>query len=675
MPWTNYKRVASATNKAGDIITGTVRHASFVCIGDSKTSSVCFYVNRRLTHLSPVTEEIAGLDKNNTLLLCLTLNSRNEFIRILNVYNHPKSMSAVKALINNEDMLLRIDACIGDFNMHHSLWDPLDTNSRPSVIAPDLIAMLQGLLGMCLINSLGYTCTWSSNNANVRDQVLDLAWVERSKAHNAVLDIDIMGQFNSDHAILLLKIPCNIEAQSLRPTIKRGSKTGYLFSMELSKLFHLLPVNYRSYDNVQRTCNTLYSDLDRVWHNHATNPRPSKHSSLWWNDECSEMCLRLSKMRSSLRRMKKTRRALLHDTARDNMDSDILRLNDDILSIQATTISLASSLRGCIKRAKCQFYDNQLEQLADNKLWDMVDWTRPRKTASNMALSNPDTGLVSSNSSKVAEILANQFTTRQNGAADLSILNELPPHATRAAVPISSALIREALAKNSNSSTPRPDYILWFWLKQATRERPMQDAPDRDNHTDLIRGIRDLYNACLTFGCFPAAFKHSVTIVLSKPNKKDYSQAKSYRPIVLLNCLRKLLEKVIALQMQFDAQVCGLTDELQFGGLMIRSMSDAGIHACKHIQEARLRGEDSSAILVDVAQFFPFLDHDTLLAILKHYGFPDSRLLFFKDYLSGRSTMFLFNGNTMPPSLFDSGVVQGSALSPFLANVYIAPAT
>jgi hypothetical protein len=358
MPWANYKRVASTTNKNGDIVMGTVRHASFVCIGDSKTSSVCIYVNRRLSHLSPVSEEITGLDKDNVLLLHLTLGNRNEYIRILNVYNHPKDMSAVRALINNEDMLPHIDACLGDFNMHHSLWDPPDTNNRHSALAADLIATLQGLLGMCLINSLGHACTWSSNNANVRDQVLDLAWVESSKARKATLDIDMMGRFNSDHAILLLTLPCDIEAPPLRPTIKRGSKTGYLFSMELRKLFHLLPVSYGSYEDIQRTCDALYSDLDRIWHKHATNPRSSKHSSSWWNDQCSELCSRLSKMRSSLREMKKMRRSLLNNTTRDDMDGDILRLNDDILSTQATTISLAGSLRGCIKRAKRQFYDN-----------------------------------------------------------------------------------------------------------------------------------------------------------------------------------------------------------------------------------------------------------------------------------------------------------------------------
>jgi hypothetical protein len=107
---------------------------------------------------------------------------------------------------------------------------------------------------------------------------------------------------------------------------------------------------------------------------------------------------------------------------------------------------------------------------------------------------------------------------------------------------------------------------------------------------------------------------------------------------------------------------------------MMRSTADASVHACRHIQEAQLCGEDSSAILVDVAQFFPSLDHNSLLEVMKHYRFHESRLAFFKDYLGKRSTCFLFNGTSAPPSAFDSGVVQRFALSPFLANLYIAPA-
>jgi hypothetical protein len=42
---------------------------------------------------------------------------------------------------------------------------------------------------------------------------------------------------------------------------------------------------------------------------------------------------------------------------------------------------------------------------------------------------------------------------------------------------------------------------------------------------------------------------------------------------------------------------------------------------------------DSSTILVDVAQFFPSLDHQVLLNILRHYKYSPTWIAFFSDYL------------------------------------------
>jgi hypothetical protein len=121
MPWANFKCIVSSTSKNSDVVSGTVRHALFVCIRDTATSIVCFYVNKRILHLSPVTEKITGLDENNTLVLTLTLDEGKSQVQIVNVYNHSKNMSAIHNIIDNEDILPRIDLCIGDFNMHHPL--------------------------------------------------------------------------------------------------------------------------------------------------------------------------------------------------------------------------------------------------------------------------------------------------------------------------------------------------------------------------------------------------------------------------------------------------------------------------------------------------------------------------------------------------------------------------
>ena len=52
--------------------------------------------------------------------------------------------------------------------------------------------------------------------------------------------------------------------------------------------------------------------------------------------------------------------------------------------------------------------------------------------------------------------------------------------------------------------------------------------------------------ASINLGHFPKCFKNTDTIVLRKPAKPDYTQAKAYRPIALENTLGKVLESIMA---------------------------------------------------------------------------------------------------------------------------------
>lgn len=58
-----------------------------------------------------------------------------------------------------------------------------------------------------------------------------------------------------------------------------------------------------------------------------------------------------------------------------------------------------------------------------------------------------------------------------------------------------------------------------------------------------------LTNACISTGHHPIEWRRALVVVIPKPGKDDYSQAKSYRPISLLECLSKLLEKVMSKRM------------------------------------------------------------------------------------------------------------------------------
>jgi len=99
---------------------------------------------------------------------------------------------------------------------------------------------------------------------------------------------------------------------------------------------------------------------------------------------------------------------------------------------------------------------------------------------------------------------------------------------------------RLAIINCNNSSTSGPDKLSWSHLKIILKD---------DDCLDIIISIA---NACIELGYWPSYFKRSTTIVIPKPNKKLYNSPKVFRPIVLLNTVGKLIEKVIGERLQFN---------------------------------------------------------------------------------------------------------------------------
>jgi len=75
----------------------------------------------------------------------------------------------------------------------------------------------------------------------------------------------------------------------------------------------------------------------------------------------------------------------------------------------------------------------------------------------------------------------------------------------------------------------------------------------------------------------------------------------------------------------------------------------------------------------DIAQFFPFLNHQILPLILEKVGFDIKVSNFFKNYLVGRKMTYLWNNFSSPLHNIDIGVGQGSTLSPILSALHLSP--
>ena len=113
-------------------------------------------------------------------------------------------------------------------------------------------------------------------------------------------------------------------------------------------------------------------------------------------------------------------------------------------------------------------------------------------------------------------------------------------------MPFSLLEMQEALKACFNISAPDPDYITWQYLKIILA-----------NNICAV-DILSLANACLSLHRWPRHFKESVSVIIPKPGKPAYNTLKAFRPIVLLNTLGKLIEKMVARQLQFDAVKYGI---------------------------------------------------------------------------------------------------------------------
>jgi len=71
-------------------------------------------------------------------------------------------------------------------------------------------------------------------------------------------------------------------------------------------------------------------------------------------------------------------------------------------------------------------------------------------------------------------------------------------------------------------------------------------------------------------------------VIIPKPNKPSYDSPKSFCPIVLLNTLGKLIEKVIEERLQFHVVSNDFIHPSQLESLKFKSTTDMGI-ALTHI--------------------------------------------------------------------------------------------
>ena len=217
--------------------------------------------------------------------------------------------------------------------------------------------------------------------------------------------------------------------------------------------------------------------------------------------------------------------------------------------------------------------------------------------------------------------------------------------------------------KQSSKGKPTPPL--------ATPKSPTKSKWAWNNETGQ-KHITALLQKCLRHGYHPKSWRKAVAIALRKPNKPDYSNPRAYRLITLLECLAKVLERIVANRLTFLAGELNLIPPNQFGGRSNCSTDDAILTFITDIQTAWNLGKVTSALTFDIKGYFDFVNHNRLLCELRRKHIPIEYVKWTASFLANREAAICIDGQCGPMQPVENGIPQGSPASPILAAFYSA---
>ncbi len=145
----------------------------------------------------------------------------------------------------------------------------------------------------------------------------------------------------------------------------------------------------------------------------------------------------------------------------------------------------------------------------------------------------------------------------------------------------------------------------------------------------------------------------------------------NYRPVSLLSCLSKVMERIVYNTLYSFFKANGLLSERNSGFKEKDSTINQLVHLCHQIYQGMDNAKDICLIFLDVSKAFDKVYHPALLHKLERMGVSGNLLTWLGSYLSNRKQTVVINGVCSEEKDINASVPQGSILGPLLFLAYI----
>lgn len=557
---------------------------------------------------------------------------------IIGVYFSPN-----RPLNEFEDLLLALEGVMaqnrsnsvliaGDLNAKSQAWGSPVTNARGIALEDWIIAN-----GLVILNQGSvYTCVRQHGGS-----IVDVTFASPSLAHRVqdwrvLEDVETM----SDHRYIRFDVSIfpapqisprqNSWHRSNRWALKRLDRE----ALELAVIVLAWSPLCNESSMVEQEAEWFQMALSQVCDVAMPRIKSPHHRRqvYWWSEDLASLRTECVKRRRKYTRLRRRRN-------RDEQEE---------CRLYTAYRESKKALKSAIGKAKIKAREEFLESL------NRDPWGRPYRVAMSKMRSWALPLTQSLQYQMVERVVKGLFPEQDDYVPPLMVPTSVDQQSDPASI-VANDEFAEALKRlNAKSTAPGLDGVPGKVLAMATKWLGVR--------------IQNLFSNCLKKGVFPRQWKTGKLVLLRKEGRVSDSPS-AYRPIVLLNEIGKLFERIIAKRLLEHLEREGNNlASCQFGFRRNRSTLHAVLRVKNIAQDAVARGDVVIAVSLDISNAFNTLPWAAIKEALRFHRVPRYLCEIVGSYLSERSVEYPTRSGWRRHTM-SCGVPQGSVLGPLLWNI------